>query len=405
MRAFQIWTLLLVLLSGACRGKSTEAAANAKDDAAAGAKGEAKEPDAKGNGKGEALVLTPEQVRSAGIATAAVEERLESMPIQATATIEPTGNGQARIGPRVAGRIVALRAQPGDRVREGQVLALIDAPELGRARADYLSAAAAAKVAREGADREKALFEKKISAEREWREAEAQAVRARAEKEAAENRLHALGITDEELPAMRVEGHLGSTLAAVSPIAGVVAERTGTLGQMVDPQATLFVVLDLRRVWLQVDVYEQDLAQVRRGQKAVVRVKAAPGREFSGTVDNVGAVVDPKSRTVRVRVVLENPEDVLKPGMFATVTIEGTSGEKRRGLYVPSASIQRLGADRVVFLARGENAFEPRRVEIGREGAERTEIARGLVEGDRVVTRGAFALKSELKKDELGGEE
>lgn len=163
--------------------------------------------------------------------------------------------------------------------------------------------------------------------------------------------------------------------------------------------------MDLRRVWLQVDVYEQDLPQVRPGLKATVRLKGAPGEDFSGVVENVGAIVDPRSRTVKVRVVLENPRGVLKPGMFATVLVEGTAGEKRRGLYVPSAAVQRLGDEHVVFVARSENAFEPRRVEVTRGGVEWTEIARGIEAGERVVTKGSFALKSELKKDELGGEE
>jgi RND family efflux transporter MFP subunit len=194
-------------------------------------------------------------------------------------------------------------------------------------------------------------------------------------------------------------------MALTTPIEGLVVERAATLGQMVEPQATLFLVMDLRRVWLQVDVYEQDLAQVRAGQRALVRLKAAPGEDFSGLVENVGALVDPRSRTVKVRVVLDNPRGVLKPGMFATVTIEGTSGEKRRGLYVPSEAVQRLGQEHVVFVARGEGAFEPRRVKVAHDGAAWTELARGVAAGETVVTRGAFALKSELKKDELGGEE
>ncbi len=352
-----------------------------------------------------AVVLTPEQAKSAGIATAVVQERAEAVPIEATATIEPVADRQARVGTRIPGRITALRSGVGDPVRAGQVLAEVDSPDLGRARADFLAALAGANLARDTADREKLLFERKISAEREWREAEAQAIKARADKEAAEARLHALGVTDAELPGMRVDGHLGSTMALRTPIDGLVVERAATLGQMVEPQDTLFLVMDLRRVWLQVNVYEQDLPQVRAGQKAAVRLKAAPGQDFSGLVENVGALVDPKSRTVKVRVVLDNPRGVLKPGMFATVTIEGTAGEPRRGLYVPSEAVQRLGEERVVFVARGENAFEPRRVKVARDGTEWTELARGVVAGETVVTKGAFALKSELKRDQLGGEE
>jgi len=351
------------------------------------------------------LLLTAEQVASAGIQVLPAEERTQSTPIQATAKIEPSADGEARIGPRIGGRIVALRAQAGDPVRPGQILAVIDSPELGRARADFLAARAAADLARENADREKGLFDRQISAQREWREAEAQAVRARSEKDAAENRLHAFGVTDEELPRMLVRGHLGSTMPLASPIGGVVAERNATLGQMVEPQNTLFVVMDLRKVWLQVDVYEQDLAQVRVGQKARVVLKAVPGAAYSGFVDSIGAVVDERSRTVKVRVVLDNSGGTLKPGMFATVTIDGTAGDLRRGLYVPSAAVQRLDKGHVVFVARGEHTFEPRRVEVVRDGAEWTEVARGVEAGERIVTAGSFALKSELKKDELGGEE
>lgn len=351
------------------------------------------------------LVLTPEQVKVAGIATAAAEERSEAAPIRTTATIEPASDRHARIGSRIAGRIQALRVRVGDRVRIGQVLAIVDSPELGQARADYLAAVAAARVARETADREKALFERKISAEREWREAEAAAIKARTERQAAENRLHALGVTDRELPKLDGDGHLGSTMAITTPVEGLVVEAAPTLGQLVDPEQTLFVVMDLRMVWIQADVYEQDLAHVSVGQKATVVSKAAPDVRFAGTIDNVGAVVDPTSRTVKVRIVLDNRAGVLKPGMFATVEIEGTSGEQRRGLFVPSAALQRLGSGHVVFVARSETSFEPRRVQVVRSGEDWTEIGRGLDAGERVVTTGAFALKSELSKDELGGEE
>jgi cobalt-zinc-cadmium efflux system membrane fusion protein len=353
----------------------------------------------------KAIQLTPEQVRTAGIATAVVETRTESAPIQATATIEPAADRQARVGARVSGRISSLRAKVGDQVRAGQALAFIDSPELGRARADFLAALAMANLARETADREKALFERNISAEREWREAEAQAIKSRADKEAAENRLHALGVTDAELPEMKVEQHLGSSMAISSPIAGVVVEASGTLGQIVEPKDTIFTVMDLRSVWLQVEIYEQDLTQVRVGQRAIVHLKAASGEEFSGTVESVGAIIDTKSRTARVRIVLDNARGVLKPGMFATVSIQGTSGERRRGLYVPAAAVQRLGGGHTVFVVRAENAFEPRPVGVAPSGGEWIEVVRGLSAGERIVTNGSFSLKSELKKDELGGEE
>lgn len=370
--------------------------------------GEGGHPEGEGEGHAEAegrIVLTPEQVRSAGLATAAVERRADPGHIQATANIVPAADGEARVGPRVQGRIGRLSVGVGDRVRKGQVLALVDSPELGRAWADYLGALAAADVARETADREKALHEKRISAEREWRAAEAEAVKASAEKAAAENRLHALGITDAQLPrTASVAGHLDSRMPLVSPIDGVVVQRDATLGQNVDPSQTLFVVMDLRRVWILVEVYEKDLAVVREGLRATVQVAAAPGREFSGVVENVGAVVEPATRTVKVRVALDNP-GVLRPGMFATVRLEGAGGAsagERHGLFAPGAAVQRLGGESIVFVPAGENTFEKREVRISREAGEWVEIAEGLRAGERVVTKGAFALKSELQKGELG---
>lgn len=390
---------VLAVVLASCRSGKAESSAPGGGDAPPAIPAETSD------GGRDQVVLTPEQARVAGIAIGTVVERATSAAIQATATIEPTADRQARVGSRISGRVTALRARVGDRVSAGQPLAVVDSPELGRARADYVAALARATVARESADREKRLFEKNISAEREWREAEAQAVQARAERQAAENRLHALGVGDAELPAMDGDRHLGSTMAIRTPIAGVVVEAGATLGQMVEPQDVLFVVMDLRSVWLLVDVYEQDLPQVQRGQRATVRLKAVPDRAFSGVVEDVGAIVDAKSRTVKVRVVLENPQGQLRPGMFATVELEGTSGERRRGVYVPSAAVQRMGAEHVVFVARGENAFAPRRVEVVRDGGDFTEIAGGVDVGERVVTSGSFSLKSELQKDELGGEE
>lgn len=389
----------LLALAGCRSGTETPRTdQKAAEKESAPAAGPAREP-RKGT-----IHLTPEQVATSGIQMALVERRAAAGFMRATATIEAAADRQARVGSRIAGRIVALTAGIGDRVRRGQRLGVIDSPELGRAAADYLAALAGARITRETANRERALFEKRISAEREWREADVAAIRARVEKEAAENRLHALGVTDAELPR-QVEGHYSSTMSLTSPLDGLVVERSATLGQMAEPSQPLFVVMDLREVWLLIDVYEQDLSQVKPGQRVQVNVPAIPGREFLGAVQNVGAIVDQKTRTVKVRVVLPNPAGDLKPGMFATATLEDTVGESRERLFVPSAAVQRNGTKPIVFVTEGENEFEPRAVKFGNQGVDWTEVVDGLSAGETVVTRGSFALKSEMKKDEIGGEE
>jgi len=382
-----------VALFGACGSKR---GAKTEDH---GEHGEGKEGHEEPKG---VIDLTPEQVATAKIATAKVEKRAEAGLLEANAQIEAAADRQARVGARIGGRITAIKVGVGDVLKKGASLAVIDSPELGRAKADYLAALAGANVTRETSQREKALYEKRISSEKDWRESEAASVRARAEKEAAENRLHALGIGDAELPE-KVEGHYSSTLSISAPIDGVVVERPAMLGQMVEPQDTLFVIMDLREVWILVDVYERDLSQVKVGQKVRVKVGAYSGKEFEGSVQNIGAIVEPKTRAVKIRVVLANPAGELKPGMFATVTVEGTTGEKREHLFAPAAAIQRDDERTIVFVPRGAHEFEPRAVRIGRSAGEWVEVEEGLAAGEVVVTTGSFLLKSELKKGELGG--
>ena len=210
-----------------------------------------------------------------------------------------------------------------------------------------------------------------------------------------------MGLTEEDLARLKAEGHYTSTNPVVSPLDGVVVERSASLGQMVQPQDTLFVVMDLRQVWVLVDVYEQDLGHVKVGQVARARV-ASSDKPFTGAVTNIGAVVEPKSRAVKVRVVLPNPEGDLKPGMFARVELSGAAGAKREGVYIPAAAIQRDGPESIVFVPRGTGQFERRAVKIARSAGDVVEIGEGLAEGETVVTTGSFLLKSQLKKGELG---
>jgi cobalt-zinc-cadmium efflux system membrane fusion protein len=298
--------------------------------------------------------------------------------------------------------VISLKAGVGDRVAKGQVLATLDSPELARAKADYLSAAATWKVAEGNAEREKVLAEKKISSERDLRQAEAEATRARADREAAAGLLRTMGVGDGELGRLSTDGRQTSGIPVTTPLAGEVVERGVTLGQMAQPSDTMFVIMDLRTVWVLVDVYERDLAQVTLGQKVQARVAAYADRTFDGTVAAIGAVVEPKTRAVQVRVVLPNEDAALKPGMFSTVELAGTSGVARDRVVVLAAAVQRDGDRSLVFVPRGERGFLAQPVKVGRESAGWVEIEEGLAAGETVVTSGSFILKSELRKGEMG---
>ena len=392
-----VLAILALLGSGGCGSKP-------KDGEAAKAGEGAKEEGHEEGGHEEGVIeLTPEQAKNAGIQTAVVSKQSTAGLVEASAQIEAAGDRQARVGAQVAGRITALKASVGSAVRRGSVLMVVDSPDLGRAKADFLSGLAVERVTQATAEREKALFEKKITSERDWRQAEAEAVKARAERDAAENRLHALGVSDDELGRIKTESHYTSTMPIVSPLDGVVVERSATLGQMVQPTDTLAVVMDLREVWILVDIYDRDLPQVKVGQTATARLAAYPGQEFTGRIQSIGAVVEEKTRSVKVRIALPNSDGTLKPGMFATVTLQGTTGETRDRLLVPAAAVQREGEGHVVFVKKGEHGFEARKVEVKRELGEWVELTSGVTEGDTIVTTGSFFLKAEMQKAELGG--
>jgi len=351
------------------------------------------------------VTLTREQVRTAKIVTVPAATRAVSTEIAATAEIVPPDDGVARIGAKVPGRITKLAVGVGDLVKAGQLIAYVDSPELGRAKADYIAAVAIAKLTRETADREQALFEKKISSERDYRVAEAEATKARAEKEAAEARLHTLGLTEGQLRLLSAEQHSSSIVVVTTPIPGVIVERPVSLGQMVETSTTIAQVMDLRSVWIQVDVYEKDLAQLTTGQNVSAQVPAWKDRVFTGQIQSIGAVVDRRSRTVKVRVVVPNGDGALKPGMFAKVILAGSSGEPRQGLFVPAASVQRDGEDSIVFVPLTETEFQLRKVEVGVSTSAWVEIKHGVVAGEKVVTTGAFQLKSEARRGSVGGHE
>jgi cobalt-zinc-cadmium efflux system membrane fusion protein len=381
--------LLCALFLVACKGGNEEAA----------------RPETKAHDEHEekgVIRLTPVQVKAANIQLAKVEVRKETAVLEANGQVAAADDRQARVGVRVAGRIAALKAGIGSIVKKGQLLAIVESPELGRAKADYVSAAASMRLAKENAAREKLLFEKKISAEVEWRKAEAEAVRTAAELQAAENRLHALGIGDSELPD-RV-AHFTSTFSVMSPIDGVVVERPVTLGEMVNPDKSLFLVMDTAEVWLLVDVFERDLAQVAVGQRVKVGVTAYKQEQFEGTVSYIGAIVEARSRAVKVRIALANPTGRLKPGMFARVSLADTKGDEHEHLFVPVEAVQRTEGGAVVFVPGDEaGEFVARPVKTGHEAGKSVAIESGLEAGQQVVVSGSFILKSELGREALGG--
>jgi cobalt-zinc-cadmium efflux system membrane fusion protein len=344
------------------------------------------------------LRVDPGMLRDLRITVTEAESRPGGEGVNLLGEVHANEDAYAEVGSVVASRVVRALAAPGDSVRRGQALVEIQSVELGRARADILSARARAEVARAAVARKRELAGRVVPV-REVQEAEADARAAEADLQAAVASLRALGVSGGDL------GSQGGSDRMVlrSPIFGTVIERSVVAGQMTDPSKPLFRVGDLSRLWLTVHAYERDAVRVRTGASARVTFPALPGRTFTGTVTLVGRQVDVLSRTIPVRVEIENTAGVLRPGMSAAAWVRlGDAGSTV--VAVPATSLQRLQDEWRVFIPRGEGAFEMRSVGRGRDLGGEIEIVSGLKPGERVVVDGAFLLKAEAEKARGEGE-
>ena len=378
--AFVALTMSLATLA-ACGGDDAPAEDTAAAEEAEHAEGEEK-----------IVKLDTTQMRLSGVQVGNAET-VTSSALSVTGTITYDANRVSHIGSRTEGRVIALRADLGRRVSRGQVLVELESPDVGELRADQEEAEALLKIASENYAREQRLEQQGISSRKELLEAEADLRRGEASLRSARSRLDVLGATHGT----------GGHFDLLAPFGGVIVGRDVSLGEMATPADTLLTIADLSRLWIELDVFERDLARVRVGQPVAVSVTASPGRTFPGRIVYLGDILDPTKRTVRARVEIPNLGGALKPGMFANAAIDVGAGGPVFAA-VPAAAIQEVEGKKVVFVP-GDSAghFRPVPVEVGEqlEGGRVTILA-GLEPGARVVIAGAFTLRSELAKGEIG---
>ncbi len=351
--------------------------------------------------------LAGAKAAAAGIETIAIS--LTSLPAQLATTGQVDFNQDrlAHVSPRIPGRVHEARARLGQQVRRGEILAILDSIELGRAKADYLQARAREQLTRENFNREEELYADRISSQKEMLSAKAAHIEVEAELRSAEETLRLYGLSDEEVAAVTYENPGRSLFPIRAPLSGKIVEKHVTVGELVTPERNLFSLADLSQVWVWIDIYERDLQQVHVDDGVEVRVDAFPDLEFGGTVSYLSDRVDPDTRRVRARIDVENPENRLRPGMFAQVQLtdphEGDGGGARGPvLVIPEDALQRDGDSTIVFVDLGNGQYERREIKVGRKAGASIEVTEGLTPGEIIVSAGAFFLKSELAKDELG---
>lgn len=340
---------------------------------------------------GDDLVhIDPEMLRDLRITTATAETRAAGERVTVLGELAVNQDVYAEVGTPIAARVVRIDVAPGDAVRAGQTVAVLESAELGKMRADVGAAVARSDLARKTLDRKRALAADRIVPAKELQEAEAEAAAAEAALRSAR-------------AAATTLGGSGSSILLRSPVAGTVIERNAVQGQLSDPARPLLRIGDLSRLWLTAHAFERDALRLSTGAVATVTFPALPGKRFTATVANIGREVDSRSRTIPVRLDIANPEGVLRPGMSATAEIPlgDAQGEV---IAVPVVAVQRIAEGWAVFLPRDEGVFEVRQIGRGRDLGGFVEVLSGLEARETVVVDGAFLLKAEAEKSRGEGE-
>jgi len=306
---------------------------------------------------------------------------------------------QAHVVPRVAGIVREVRKKLGDRVRKGELMAVLESRELADAKAEYLAGKERYDLAQLNFQREERLWKKKVSAEQEYLDARQTMVEARIAKRLAEQKLHTLGYSEAYLSKLPDHPDMTYTRYEIrAPFDGVVIQKHISLGESLGNDSEVFVVADLSSVWADISVYQKDLVKVQPGQKVHIEIgHGVP--DVSGRIAYVGPLVGEETRTALARVVLPNPDGKLRPGMFITAQVETASLEVP--MVVPKTALQTVEGRTVVFVKEADG-FKPQPVTLGRTNTTRVEVVSGLNAGQTYVSYGAFTLKAQLSKGAFG---
>lgn len=345
------------------------------------------------------LRLTPEELARTPIEVAAVARGQSSLPRTFPATVQSNENELAEVTTLTRGRVVKVHVDVGQDVKKDTLLAVLHSSDLGVAEGAYLKAKAKLHEAELVYERARDLYEHKAVSLAELQRREAEMKTARAEARETHNRLELLGVPREEVDRLDRQHTIKADVPLRAPFDGRVIMRNITRGEVVETQQRLFTVADLSDVWVVGNVPEKDVEFVRKDQKVDVIVSAYPHAIFPGTITYIGDVLDPATRTMRLRVTVPNADRLLKPEMFATVRVYAASTPN--ALTVPLEAVQNGPTGKMVFVRRGANEFEVRTVKVGSEQGEVVTVLDGVSDGEQVVTKGSFVLKSELERHKI----
>jgi cobalt-zinc-cadmium efflux system membrane fusion protein len=362
------------------------------------------------NKHSEVVKLSAESIKQIKLETETVSLQPFTGYLTIPAKVITNQDNEAQIGSLVQGRVHKVFVKVGDFVKAGQVLMTVEGLDVGQIKAGYLIAKAALDYAKANYERQQKLFDEKIGSQKTLLESQAEYEKALAEYKAEDKKIHSVGLSDEDvIDGNKSEDHTSGTLPIKSSINGVVVERNVVIGQLVDATTNAFKVINTNTVWVDGQIYEKDITKINQKTNALFTSATYPNEKFNGRIIYIGQTVDEQTRTITIRGEFGNQNNKLKPQMFGELKIPVSSNAK--AIMIPEESVVRESGEDYVFVQtsdsttpNGGQAFEQRKVIAGTSVDNRIEITDGLKEGEKVVSKGVFYLKSEMKKEEIEGD-
>ena len=358
--------------------------------------GESHDHDAKSEHKHEAekeheegvLKLDAERAKIAGVTLSQAAAAAIGNSLQLPGEIRFNEDRTAHVVPRVAGVAESVAANLGQMVKKGQLLAVLSSPAVSEQRSELMAAQKRLALARTTYQREKQLWQEKISAEQDYLQAQQAMREAEIAAANAQQKLAAIGAGAGSAGGL-------NRFELRAPFDGVVVEKHLSVGEAVQDSTAVFTISDLRSVWAEMKVAASDLPFVRVGEKAVVKATAFESKA-TGTVAYVGALIGQDTRTAPARITLDNPEGIWRPGLFVNVDLMASS--QQVAVSVATSAVQKIDGDKPVMFVPVEGGFKAQSVKLGKSDAQNTEVLQGLTAGQSYVNGGSFILKSELGK-------
>jgi membrane fusion protein, heavy metal efflux system len=378
-----------------------------KSDKSAPAEAQATSTPAAGAPAGEGiLTLAADSLRYAKLTTVEAVEADLVAPIESTGRVALNEDKTTRVGAFIDGAVMKVPVRVGDSVRQGQPLAAIHSHDVHEAGANLVQARAGlsqkrmqASFARTSFERAERLYQAKALSRQELDRAQVEldssqqaVIHAEAELERAKGHLDLLGLSPDKLD-------YDAPVLVRAPASGIIMERKITAGAGVNPGDHLFTISDLSQVWVLAEVEEKRLPELKVGMPMSISVAAYPDQSFNGRIDRIGEVLNPQTRMIEVRCLVDNRSGKLKPEMYTTTRI--AAGNKTKALLIPKSALLDIDGQVAIFVALDQSRYQKRLVRTGRQESELIEILEGVRKGERVVTAGAFLLKSELQKSQM----